>query len=349
MLPQDWHSEIPTFAPDSKGMATRVAGAKVVEAFQKKIPALVGGSADLDLSTYTALKGQGDFESPNDEAGDMQGSAGGGWNYAGRNVHFGIREHAMGSIANGLAAHGAMLPFTATFLTFSDYMRPPIRLAALMDLHVIFIFTHDSIGMGEDGPTHQPIEQLANLRAIPHLIVIRPSDANETAVAWQVAMESANHPTALVLSRQNLPILDRGQYAAASGLRRGAYVLSDPPLRTAQLILMASGSEVDLIVQAEHRLRQQNVAARLVSMPSWDLFEAQTQEYRDSVLPRSIPARLAVEAGVPQGWHHYVGCDGDVLGIERFGASAPGPEVLRQYGFTVDNVVQKALALLARR
>jgi len=347
-LPPDWQAAIPTFAADSKGMATRVAGAKVVEAFYKRIPGLFGGSADLDPSTFTTLKGEGDFESSGHEAGDLQGSAGGGWSYAGRNLHFGIREHAMGSIANGLAAHGAMLPFTATFLTFSDYMRPPIRLAALMDLHVVYVFTHDSVGMGEDGPTHQPIEHLASLRAIPHLIVIRPSDANETAVAWQVAIETSNHPVALVLTRQSVPILDRTHFAAAAGLRRGAYVLSDPPRTQAQLILIASGSEVALIVEAEQRLRQQNVAARLVSMPSWDLFEAQPREYRDAVLPPSIRARLAVEAGVSQGWQRYVEGEGDILSIDRFGASAPGPEVLHQYGFTAENVCEKALAVWGR-
>jgi transketolase len=347
-LPPDWQAAIPTFAADSRGMATRVAGAKVVEAFYKRIPGLFGGSADLDPSTFTTLKGEGDFESSGHEAGDLQGSAGGGWSYAGRNLHFGIREHAMGSIANGLAAHGAMLPFTATFLTFSDYMRPPIRLAALMDLHVVYVFTHDSVGMGEDGPTHQPIEHLASLRAIPHLIVIRPSDANETAVAWQVAIETSNHPVALVLTRQSVPILDRTHFAAAAGLRRGAYVLSDPPRTQAQLILIASGSEVALIVEAEQRLRQQNVAARLVSMPSWDLFEAQPREYRDAVLPPSIRARLAVEAGVSQGWQRYVEGEGDILSIDRFGASAPGPEVLRQYGFTAENVCEKALAVWGR-
>ena len=347
-LPPDWQAAIPTFAADSRGMATRVAGAKVVEAFYKRIPGLFGGSADLDPSTFTTLKGEGDFESSGHEAGDLQGSAGGGWSYAGRNLHFGIREHAMGSIANGLAAHGAMLPFTATFLTFSDYMRPPIRLAALMDLHVVYVFTHDSVGMGEDGPTHQPIEHLASLRAIPHLIVIRPSDANETAVAWQVAIETSNHPVALVLTRQSVPILDRTHFAAAAGLRRGAYVLSDPPRTQAQLILIASGSEVALIVEAEQRLRQQNVAARLVSMPSWDLFEAQPREYRDAVLPPSIRARLAVEAGVSQGWQRYVEGEGDILSIDRFGASAPGPEVLHQYGFTAENVCEKALAVWGR-
>jgi transketolase len=348
-LPQDWAAAIPPFAADEKGMATRVAAGKVMEAISSKLPNLFGGSADLDPSTHTELTGAGDFESSAMAVGDLQGSAGGGWNYAGRNLHFGVREHAMGSIANGLSVHGGIIPFTATFLTFSDYMRPAIRLAALMEAQVVYVFTHDSIAMGEDGPTHQPVEQLASLRAIPRLIVIRPGDANETAVAWRLAIETSDRPVALVLTRQNVTTLDRMRFAPAEGLRRGAYVLADPPKGRPQAILIASGSEVGLIVAAGQELQHRKIPVRLVSMPSWELFDAQSQEYRDSVLPSSIRVRLAVEAGVSQGWHRYVGERGDVIGVERFGASAPGPVVMREYGFTVENVCRRALDLLEKK
>ena len=249
----------------------------------------------------------------------------------------------MGAILNGLAAHGGTVPFGATFLIFSDYMRPPMRLAALMGLHVIYVFTHDSIALGQDGPTHQPVEQLAGLRAVPDLTVIRPGDANETAVAWRVALEAEDHPVALVLTRQNVPTLDRSQVAAADGLRHGAYVLADAPNGRPDVILIASGSEVGLIMAARQKLQDQKVLARVVSMPSWELFDAQPQSYRDQVLLPSIRARLAVEAGASQGWHRYVGDHGDVLGIDRFGASAPGDVVMREYGFTVENVCKRTL------
>ena len=253
----------------------------------------------------------------------------------------------MGAIVNGLAAHGGFIPYGSTFLIFSDYMRPSIRLAALMGLHVVHVFTHDSIAVGEDGPTHQPVEQLASLRAIPNLVVIRPGDANETAVAWRVALETRDRPVLLVLTRQALPTLDRSRYAAADGLRRGAYVLSDAPNGKPELILLASGSEVSLIVAAAERLQQQGVAVRCVSMPSWELFEALPQAERDAVLPPSMTARLAVELGVSQGWERYLGARGEMLGVERFGASAPAAVVLREYGFSVDNVCARARALLA--
>jgi transketolase len=347
-LPNDWDSDIPNFPADPKGMATRVASGKVLTALSPKLPTLIGGSADLDTSTHTALKAAGDFENRRDEAGNLQGSAGGGWSYAGRNLHFGVREHAMGSIANGLAVHGGIIPFTATFLIFSDYMRPAIRLAALMKQGVVFVFTHDSIALGEDGSTHKPIEQLASLRPIPNFRVIRPCDANETAVAWRVAIETRDQPVALVLTRQNVPTLDRQAFAAAEGLRRGAYVLADAPNGKPDLILIATGSEVDLITAAREQLQKQEISIRLVSMPSWELFDAQPSSYRDSVLPPSVHARLAVEAGVTQGWCKYVGDKGDVIGVERFGASAPGPVVMREYGFTVENVCQRALALLKK-
>jgi len=276
----------------------------------------------------------------------LQGSAGGGWSYAGRNLHFGVREHAMGSIANGLAVHGGIIPFTATFFTFSDYMRPPIRLAALMEQGVIFVFTHDSIALGEDGSTHQPIEQLASLRAIPNLLVIRPCDANETAAAWRVAIETRGQPVALVLTRQDVPTLDRKQFAAAEGLRRGAYILADASNGKPEIILIATGSEVSLIAAARGKLQKQKISVRLVSMPSWELFDAQPSSYRDSVLPPSMRARLAVEAGATQGWCKYVGDQGDVIGVDRFGASAPGEVMMREFGLTVDNVYKHAMKLL---
>jgi transketolase len=345
-LHQGWDANIPAFAADAKGLATRVASGKVLQAIAPRLPGLIGGSADLNPSTQTELKGAGDFQNPNAAGGNQQGSAGGGWSYAGRNLHFGVREHGMGAIVNGLAAHGGIIPFGATFLVFSDYLRPSIRLAALMGLQAIYVFTHDSIAVGEDGATHQPVEQVASLRAIPGLIVLRPCDANETAVAWRVAVESRAKPVALILTRQNVPTLDRGHLAPAEGLRRGAYILADAPNAKPDLILIASGSEVGLIVAAQQKLLEQKIAVRLVSMPSWELFEAQSPEYRESVLPKSVRARLAAEAGITQGWHRYVGDHGDVIGVDRFGASAPGPVVMREYGLSADHVYQRALALI---
>lgn len=347
-LPRGWDRDLPQFAPDPKGIATRVAGGKVMNAIASKLPGLIGGSGDLNPSTHTELKDAGNFECPVVATGDLQGSAAGGWNYAGRNIQFGVREHGMGAILNGLAAHGGLIPYGATFLIFSDYMRPPIRLAALMGLHVIYVFTHDSIGLGEDGPTHQPVEQLASLRAIPKLIVLRPADANETREAWRIGISTRDRPIALVLTRQNVPVLDRHEFASAAGLARGAYILADPPQGTPELILIASGSEVSLIVDAGTRLREQGIAVRLVSMPSWELFEEQSEAYRAAVFPASVRARLAVEAGVPQGWSRYVGDAGDVIGVDTFGASAPGSVVLREYGFNVENVCQRARAVWQR-
>ncbi|WP_420992438.1 transketolase [Cupriavidus sp. 30B13] len=343
-----WEAAVPEFAADAKGMATRVASGKIMNAIAAHQPALIGGSADLDPSTFTMLKGCGDFEPANLSAHDRQGSSGGGWSRAGRNLHFGVREHAMGALMNGMAAHGGVVPFGATFLIFSDYMRPSIRLAALMGLHVVYLFTHDSIALGEDGPTHQPVEQLASLRAIPGLTVIRPADANETAVAWRVALETGDRPVALVLSRQDLPTLDRALFQPADGLRRGAYVLADAPGGSPDLILVASGAEVSLAVAARERLARDGIHARVVSMPSWELFDAQPPEYRDTVFPPALGARLAVEAGVSQGWHRYLGDGGGVLAVDRFGASAPGPVMLQEYGFTVDNVCARAARLLRR-
>jgi transketolase len=345
-LPEGWDVAIPDFPADAKGLATRVASGKILNAVAPKLPALVGGSADLNPSTYTALAKQGDFENPLDDFSRSQGAAGGGFGYGGRNIHYGVREHAMGAASNGMAAHGGIIPFASTFLMFADYMRPSIRLAALMELGVVYVFTHDSIAVGEDGPTHQPIEHLAALRAIPRLVVIRPADANETAVAWRVAIETRNRPVALILTRQNVPTLDRKEFAAADGLRKGAYVLADAPNGKPDMILIGTGSEVSLVVAARRKLSERKINARIVSMPSWELFDRQPEDYRDSVLPRSVRPRLAVEAGVPQGWYRYVGDGGAVVGIERFGASAPGNVVMEKLGFTVDHVVERAVALI---
>jgi len=345
-LAEGWDADIPVFPADSKGLKTRVASGKIMNAIAPYLPTLIGGSADLNPSTHTVLEGMGDFENSQRAGGDMQGSSGGGWSYAGHNLHFGVREHAMGAILNGLATHGGIIPYGSTFLIFSDYMRPPIRLAALMGLPVIFVFTHDSIGLGEDGPTHQPIEHLASLRAIPNLVVIRPCDANETAEAWRVAIETRHRPVALALTRQDVPTLDRSQFAPADGLRKGAYVLADASGGNPDIILIGSGSEVSLTLAARERLLEQGIQARVVSMPSWELFDAQPEGYRKSVLPPSIPARLAVEAGVSQGWRAYVGDQGDVIGLDHFGASAPAKILMREYGFSVDNVYARALKLI---
>ena len=347
-LPTGWDDALPVHPPDAKGMATRDASAHLLQAVRELLPCLMGGAADLSPSTRTDLVDEGNFESPDRAVGDLQGSVKGGWNYQGRNVAFGVREHGMGAILNGLGAHGGFLPFGATFLTFSDYMRPSIRLAALMGLQVVYVFTHDSIAMGEDGPTHQPVEQLASLRAVPGLIVIRPCDANETTLAWRVALETRDHPVALILTRQSLPTLDREVYAPAEGLRQGAYILSDPAQGEPAMILIATGSEVALIVEAGRILQQRGIPVRLVSMPSWELFEAQSEAYRLSVLPPNLTIRLAVEAGVAQGWARYTGDEGGVLCMATFGASAPGPVVLREFGFTPDHVCERALALLGR-
>jgi transketolase len=338
-LPEGWDADIPTFAATDKPMATRKAGGAVMGAIAARVPELFGGSADLNPSTNTALKGAGDFQSPVLQ-GDREGAVGEDWGYGGRNVHFGVREHAMGAIASGLALHGGVRPFTATFLMFADYMRPSIRLASLMELPVIYVFTHDSIAVGEDGPTHEPVEHAAALRAIPHLTVLRPADANETAAAWRFAMTHTGGPVALLLTRQNLPVLE-----GPAAVERGGYVLADAK-GTPELVVMASGSEVSVALEAREILGQDRV--RVVSMPSPGLFLKQDQAYRDSVLPPGVWARLAVEAGVPQGWHQLVGPLGEVVAIEnRFGASAPLKDMLEHYGFTGDQVAERARALLA--
>ena len=349
-LPEGWANELPTFPADAKGLATRKASEAVMQVIAHTLPELVGGSGDLDPSTFTWLKEDGDFESPLRSPQLVQGLLGGGWGYEGRNIHFGVREHAMAAAINGLDYHGGFIPFAATFLVFSDYMRPSIRLAALAKLRVLFVFTHDSIGVGEDGPSHEPIEHIASLRAVPNLLVIRPCDANETRWAWQTAIEQRDRPTALVLTRQNVPTLDRAIFAPAEQLRRGAYVLNPTDEeKEPDVILIASGSEVALIVAAEPILRKAKVNARLVSMPSWRLFEEQTVEYRQSVLPRAVMARLAVEAASPFGWERWTGIEGAIIGIDRFGASAPSSTLFKEYGFTVEHVVEQALALARQR
>ncbi len=348
-LPAGWDADMPTFPADAKGLSTRVAGKQILAAIGKKLPALFGGSADLDPSTFTNLVGLGDFNpAPKEDAKKIEGADPGGASWAGRNLHFGVREHAMGAIVNGLAAHGGFIPYGSTFLIFSDYMRPAIRLAALQKLHALHVFTHDSIALGEDGPTHQPIEQLLSLRAIPGLTVIRPADANETAVAWKVAVETKDRPVLLVLTRQDLPTLDRTKHPSADGLAKGAYVIGDADDHKPELILIASGSEVGLITAAAEALGKDGVKVRCVSMPSWDLFDAQPQAYRDEVLPPAVTKRLAVEAGVTLGWERYVGQAGSVIGIDHFGASAPAKVLLKEFGFTADNVVAHAKKLLGR-
>jgi transketolase len=346
-LPDNWESALSEFPNGSKDVATRKAGEIVMQAIASKVPELMGGSADLNPSTFTWLKGMGDFQSPVLSQEGLHGMVGGSWDYTGRNIHFGIREHAMGSITVGMALHGGIIPYTATFLTFADYMRPPMRLAALMRLRAIFVFTHDSIGVGEDGPTHQPVEQIMNLRQVPNMTVIRPADANETLEAWEIAISNTSGPTTLVFSRQNLPVLDRSVCSAASGARRGGYILWESASNP-ELILISTGSEVSLTLTASRKIAENGTKVRVVSLPSWEIFDRQTQEYRDSVLPPSITARIAVEAGIKLGWEHYVGLQGMIIGMETFGASSPGPVLYEKFGFTVENIMATAKELLHR-
>lgn len=329
-LPMGWDAELKDYKP--KGLlATRQASGEALNRIAPHLSTLIGGSADLAPSTNTYLKGLGEVQADD---------------FSGRNIHFGVREHAMGGILNGMALHGGVIPFGGTFLIFSDYMKPAIRLAALMKLPVIYVFTHDSIGLGEDGPTHQPIEQLACLRAISNLTVIRPADAAETVVAWRVAIWHKEGPVALILSRQKLPVLDRDRYASADLLEKGAYTLMETPGKKPELILIATGSEVHLALEAGQKLEAQGIAVRVVSMPSWELFEKQPIEYRASVIPPEIRARMAIEAASTFGWHRYVGAEGEVVGWDGFGASAPGEIVMQKFGFTVENIVARSLALL---
>ena len=332
-LPAGWDEDLPVFPADPKGMATRVASGTVLNALAPRLTNLIGGSADLEPSNKTFIKGSKNF--------GLDG-------FEHRNLRFGVREHGLGSILNGLALHGGIIPYGGTFLIFSDYMRPPIRLAAMMALKVIYIFTHDSIGLGEDGPTHQPIEQLAGLRAVPNLLVIRPADANETAEAWRVALSHKNGPVALILTRQNLPTLDRSQMAPASGVTKGGYVLYKSSAEKPAVILISSGSEIPLVLEAADRLKEKGIQSWVVNLPGWRLFEEQSEDYRRQVLPPEIKARLAIEAGSTQGWHRYVGTEGAVLGLDHFGASAPFKTLYEKFGLTVDSLVKKALEILEK-
>ena len=334
-LPEGWEDHLPKFE-DAKPVATRVASGEVINALAPVMPMLIGGSADLGVSNNTDIKSSHSF---------APGA------YDGRIIHFGVREHAMGSTLTGISLNGGLIPFGGTFMTFSDYMRPAIRLAALSEVQVIYVFTHDSVGLGEDGPTHQPIEHLAALRAIPHLFVIRPADSAEVSEAWRIAILRRKAPTALALTRQKVPVIDRKQFAAADGLRRGAYILaeaanSEGAATTPKLILIGTGSEVSLALEAREKLQAEGVPTRVVSMPCWELFDAESKEYRAEVFPPAIKARLAVEAGVRQGWDRYIGEGGDVVCLDRFGASAPGDVALKNLGFNVDNVIEHARALL---
>jgi transketolase len=330
-LPENWESHLPTFS-DAQPMATRVASGQVINALAPHLPMLIGGSADLGVSNNTDIKDGGDFEA---------GS------YEGRILHFGVREHGMGAALTGMSLNGGLIPFGGTFLTFSDYMRPAIRLAALSEVQVIYVFTHDSVGLGEDGPTHQPVEHLAALRAIPHLFVIRPADPAEVSEAWRIAILRKNAPTALALTRQKVPLIDRNLYRAATGLRRGGYILAEAEGGSPTLILIATGSEMSLAIEAREVLQREGVPTRVVSLPCWELFEEQPADYRNEVLPPSVTKRLSIEAGIRQGWDRYIGPYGDAISLERFGASAPGDVALKELGFNLDNVLAHARALLS--
>ena len=328
-----WETALPDFADSEGPIATRSASGTVLNAAAAKIPALIGGSADLAPSNKTFLNGSSVFQKDN---------------YSGRNIRFGVREHAMGGILNGMCLHKGLRPFGGTFLVFADYMRPSIRLAALMSQPIIYVFTHDSVAVGEDGPTHQPVEHLTSLRMIPDLTVIRPADATETTAAWRHAIQSKDTPTALILSRQKLPVIDRTAYPSADMLEKGAYVLADSDC-TPDVILIASGSEVSISMEAAEKLKEKGKAARVVSMPSWELFDKMPQDYKDSVLPPTVKARVAVEAGLPLGWEKYTGDNGTIIGISTFGASAPGATVLKNFGFTADNIVETALKVAGKK
>jgi transketolase len=332
-LPEGWDSSLDNLFKDSgKSMSTRDASGIVLNAIADKVPYLMGGAADLALSTRAVLKNKGDFDY---------------LSYSGRNLHFGLREHAMGAISNGLSLHGGVIPFAATFLIFSDYMRPPMRLAALMQTQVIYLFTHDSVVLGEDGPTHQPVEQLMNLRLIPGLVMLRPADAAETLEAWRIAIRRRNGPTAMVLTRQSLPVLDRRILAPASGVQRGGYILWESG-KVPQVLLIATGSEVHLALEAGQRLAGRGIAVRVVSLPSWELFEAQPEAYRRDVLPPDLRARVSIEAGTSVGWERYIGLDGVAVGVSHFGVSAPGQEIYEKFGYTSENVMEQALKLILK-
>ncbi len=330
LLPDDWENGLEELSSFTSPAATRATAGEALKVLATRIPSIIGGSADLSPSTKTHLAGEKDFNSSN---------------RSGRNLHFGIREHAMAGICNGMALHGGALPYASTFLVFYDYMRPSVRLAAMMGLHVVFVFTHDSIGVGEDGPTHQPVEQVLGLRSVPNLTVLRPADAYETVEAWRVAIANTTGPTALVLSRQSVPVIDRSRGDSAHELVRGAYVIIEPE-RTPEVILIGTGSEVPLAVEAGQRLAEEGRAVRVVSMPSWEMFDAQPEDYKEAVLPPDIWRRVSIEAGTTIGWERYIGMRGISIGIDRFGASAPGKELFQRFGFTVERVVEAATNLI---
>ena len=330
-LPEGWENAMPSF-PADKPMATREASGKALNAFAKSLPMLLGGSADLRPSNNTFLEGMGEFQPDN---------------YSGRNFHFGVREHAMGSLMNGISLTRPLIPFGGTFMVFYDYMRPPVRLAAMMGLQAIYVYTHDSIGLGEDGPTHQPVEHLMGMRALPNLMLLRPADANETAVAWRVALENQHGPTAIALSRQKLPVFDRTRYASAENVIKGAYVMSESPTGKIDAIIIATGSEVSIAIEAQDKLTAEGIGARVVSMPSWELFDRQSKAYRDDVLPPAVTSRVSIEAGLTFGWRNYVGDRGDMIGLDRFGASAPYQVLYENFGFTPSNIVERVKKLIA--
>jgi len=345
-LPDNWAADLPKWKPEDKPIATRAAGGQVLNALAKRISNIVGGSADLNPSTSTALKGEGDFQPSEFGGPSAQGAVGGVWGYAGRNMAFGVREHAMGAAVNGMAAHGGLLPFSATFLVFSDYMKPSVRLGALSKLKVFYVFTHDSVGVGEDGPTHEPIEQLAGLRAIPGLNVMRPADATEAAECWAIAV-AHDGPTLFALTRQNVPHLSRANVKNGD-VSKGAYILSEATGGAADVILIGTGSEVSLCMKAQEKLQGYGVKARVVSIPSWYLFEKQDDAYRESVLPKKLKKRVTVEAGASFGWERWAGDEGTIIAIDHYGASAPGDQIMKNFGFTAEHVTAAALRLLGK-
>ncbi|MBN1827574.1 MAG: transketolase [Deltaproteobacteria bacterium] len=350
VLPEGWDLDLPDFTEGGAALSTRKASETILQTLAPRLPELMGGTADLNTSTLGWLKGFGDFQPPDRPVSDRQGAVGGPWNFTGRNIHFGVREHAMAAIASGMTLHGGIIPFTGTFLTFSDYMRPAMRLAALMGLRVVYIFSHDSIGVGEDGPTHQPVEQVMGMRTTPNLTVFRPGDAAETVEAWRAAVKNDHGPTALVLTRQDVPRIDRTRCASASGATHGGYLLWESQSQDLpEIIIIATGAEVHLALTAAENLVADGSAVRVVSMPSWDLFDSQPPEYRTSVLPPAVTRRIAVEAGITLGWEHYVGIEGKVIGMKGFGASAPAPVLYRKFGITVEAIVETARELLGKK
>lgn len=350
-LPEGWEAALPSFSESrGKAMATRKASEDVMQAVGALLPELVGGTADLNPSTLAWVKGSGDFQSPEAfPAEGVQGSVGGPWGYEGRNIHFGVREHAMGAVATGLALHGGIIPYTGTFFTFSDYMRPSMRLAALMGVRVIYVFSHDSIGVGEDGPTHQPVEQLMSLRCMPNLSVLRPADAAEVSEAWHIALTRTEGPTALVLSRQGLPVLDRDRLGAADGVRRGGYILWQSSEKTPDIIIIGTGSECGIALAAGEALAREGVAVSVVSLPSWDIFDSQPRDYRDRVLPPTVRARVSVEAGSVIGWERYLGHEGIAIGMTGFGASAPAEILYEKFGITIEKTLEASKTLLEKK